>query len=120
MATSLHLHECNYTPATCIKISIPQEPCRLASVSTVNQTFTSNGWQTTLEQQRFEPLLKIDICVKTFPPKAMAKLMQEYQSIFKDTPSMQLSTTLTVIKLLNAHWHLQEKKERLYEDIFNC
>ena len=53
-------------------------------------------------------------CVKTFPPKAMAQLMQEYQSIFKDTPSMQLSTTTsTVIKLLatfNSHWHLQEKK----------
>ena len=53
-------------------------------------------------------------CMKTFPPKAMAQLMQEYQSIFNDTPSMQLSTTaLTVIKLLatfNSHWHLQEKK----------
>ena len=53
-------------------------------------------------------------CVKKFPPKAMAQLMQKYQSIFNDTPSMQLSTTTsTVIKLLatfNSHWHLQEKK----------
>ena len=53
-------------------------------------------------------------CVKKFPPKAMTQLMQEYQLIFKDTPSMTLSTTAsTVVKLLatfNSHWHLQEKK----------
>ena len=82
----------------------------------LKQTFTSNGCQTTLNNSgssHCSKLIYAKGCVKTFPPKAMAKLMQEYQSIFKDTPSMQLSTTLTVIKLLatfNSHWHLQEKK----------
>ena len=33
-------------------------------MSTVKQTFTYNGWQTSLEEQRFEPLLKIYIKVR--------------------------------------------------------
>ena len=57
--------------------------------------------------------------VKTLPPQAMTRLMQEYESIFKDTPSMALSTKVSTVKRLlakfNCHWHPQEKRNDFLE-----
>ena len=57
--------------------------------------------------------------VKTLPPQAMTRLVQEYESIFKDTPSMALSTKVSTVKRLlakfNCHWHPQEKRNDFLE-----